>query len=67
VERAAAMKAGRRMNITPAAMKATAAMPAAARSLGEGRTGRSDGQGRQCTNYEPTHFPGCHDRSPSFL
>jgi hypothetical protein len=45
----------------------TTAMAAATRALCEGRTGRRDGQGRQCTNYEPTQFSACHDSSPSFL
>jgi hypothetical protein len=51
----------------PATTTKKAATATAAGSLREHRSGASHGQGRQCTNYQSTHFSGCHDRSPSFL
>jgi hypothetical protein len=53
-----------------AAVKATtttAMRAAAACSLCERRACARHGQGRQRANYNPTHFPSCHDSSPSFL
>jgi hypothetical protein len=69
--KAAAMEATTTPMEGAAAVKAAPAAavtaPAAPSVLCERRTGASHGQGRQCTNYEPTQFPGCHDSSPSFL
>jgi hypothetical protein len=65
VKAATAMKAARCVSATATAVKA--ATTAAACALRERRAGARNGQGRQCANYQSTHFPGCHDRSPSFL
>jgi hypothetical protein len=60
---ATAMEGSAAVKAAPTAMSA-APTPAV---LGKCRTGARNRQGCQCTNYKPTQFSSCHDRSPSFL